>query len=303
MHWFHPLLRNWKHDRFWYLLFLAWQCIVREVLHPTPPPPPPNPPPPPPPPTPQPPTPPQPRPPPHPTAPLAGTAGESQIYPRWRSLKLHIQENTSLCGRDHIYHVHDDLIKHFLCYWPFVRELTGHWWISLTKSQWRGAFIFFICTWTNIWANYGYVGRLRPHCVHYDVSVLIGDTWQNIEALIAKCHSHHDKFFLFEVLGSNDSDYILSLTHLGQHKMGVITLPNAFSLMKVSEFGFKFQWSLVLSVQLLIFQHWLRKWLSADPATTYFTQENPILQQYVVPAIPVNLKTSVSLLFATVMLN
>ena len=34
-------------------------------------------------------------------------------------------------------HFHDDVIKrkHFLCYWPFVREFTGHWWIHHTKAS------------------------------------------------------------------------------------------------------------------------------------------------------------------------
>ena len=33
--------------------------------------------------------------------------------------------------------LHDDVIKwkHFLRYWPFVRESTGHWWIPLTKAS------------------------------------------------------------------------------------------------------------------------------------------------------------------------
>ena len=73
---------------------------------------------------------------------------------------------------------------------------------------------------------------------HYDVIVKWGDPWQNTEALIAKCHSHQDRVLLFKFLKSNDSEYNLSLTHWGRHKMAAIlqmTLPNAFPWMKVFE--------------------------------------------------------------------
>ena len=41
------------------------------------------------------------------------------------------------------------------------------------------------------------------------------------------------------------------------------TFSNAFSLMKMYEFPFKFNWSLFLKVQLTIFQNWFRQWLGA----------------------------------------
>ena len=48
------------------------------------------------------------------------------------------------------------------------------------------------------------------------------------------------------------------------------TLSNAFSWMKMLEFRLKFHWSLFLRVQLTIFQHWFRKWLGADQATSHY---------------------------------
>ena len=51
------------------------------------------------------------------------------------------------------------------------------------------------------------------------------------------------------------------LTHWGRDKMDAISqtpFSNAFSLMKIFEFRLKFHWSLFLSVQLTIFQHWFR---------------------------------------------
>ena len=51
------------------------------------------------------------------------------------------------------------------------------------------------------------------------------------------------------------------VTHWGQDKMVAIfqtTFSNVFSWMKIYTFRLKFQWSLFLSVQLTIFQHWFR---------------------------------------------
>ena len=54
---------------------------------------------------------------------------------------------------------------------------------------------------------------------------------------------------------------IEGLTHWGWDKMDAIfqtTFSNAFSWMKIYEFRLSFHWSLFLSVQLTIFQHWFR---------------------------------------------
>ena len=52
-------------------------------------------------------------------------------------------------------------------------EFTGHRWIPLTKASdaelW---WVFFICAWTNNWANNGNAGDLRRHCAHYDVTII-----------------------------------------------------------------------------------------------------------------------------------
>ena len=66
------------------------------------------------------------------------------------------------------------------------------------------------------------------------------------------------------------------LTHWGRDKMAAIsqtTLSNAFSWMKKLEFRLKFQWSLFIRVQLIIFQHWFRWWLGAFQATIHYLNQ------------------------------
>ena len=77
--------------------------------------------------------------------------------------------------------LHDDIIKwkHFLRYWPFVREFTGH------KGQWRGALMFpFICAIINGWANNHGAGDLRRRGVHYDVTVMTYIQWGFTSSMI-----------------------------------------------------------------------------------------------------------------------
>ena len=69
---------------------------------------------------------------------------------------------------------------------------------------------------------------------------------------------------------------MLNLTHWGRDKMAVIfqtTFSNGFSWMKMYEFRLTFHWSLFLGVQLTIFQHWFRKWLGADQATSHYLNQ------------------------------
>ena len=57
------------------------------------------------------------------------------------------------------------------------------------------------------------------------------------------------------------TEEILNLTHWGRDKMAAIfqtTFSNAFSWIKSHEFWLRFQWSLFLRVQLIIFEHWFR---------------------------------------------
>ena len=39
------------------------------------------------------------------------------------------------------------------------------------RCQWRGSLIFFVCTWTNGWANNRDAGDFRRHRAHHDVTV------------------------------------------------------------------------------------------------------------------------------------
>ena len=66
------------------------------------------------------------------------------------------------------------------------------------------------------------------------------------------------------------------LTHWGQDKMADIlhtTFSNAFPSIKVFEFWLKFHWILFLRVQLTINQHWFRKWLGTEKATSHYLSQ------------------------------
>ena len=43
--------------------------------------------------------------------------------------------------------------------------------------------------------------------------------------------------------------------------------------MKIYEFRLKFHWSLFLGAQLTIYQHWFRKWLATDQATSHYLNQ------------------------------
>ena len=51
------------------------------------------------------------------------------------------------------------------------------------------------------------------------------------------------------------------------------TLSIAFSWMKMLEVWLNFHWNSLLRVQLTIFQHWFRKWLGADEATSHYPNQ------------------------------
>ena len=66
------------------------------------------------------------------------------------------------------------------------------------------------------------------------------------------------------------------VTHPGWDKMAAIlqmTISNAFSWMKMFEFRLKFHWNLFPRVQLAIWQHWFRYWLSTDKATSHYLNQ------------------------------
>ena len=71
------------------------------------------------------------------------------------------------------FEVHDDVIrlKHFPCYWPFVRGIHRSPVDSPHKGQWCRASMFsLICAWTSSWANNLDTGDLWRHHTHYDVT-------------------------------------------------------------------------------------------------------------------------------------
>ena len=87
---------------------------------------------------------------------------------------------------------HDDVIKwrHFLCYWSFVRGI--HRWLvdSPHKGQWHRAYFFFICAWTNSWANNQEASDLRCHHAHYDVIIMTDQILNSCSPVQAmECHN------------------------------------------------------------------------------------------------------------------
>ena len=52
-----------------------------------------------------------------------------------------------------------------------------------------------------------------------------------------------------------------------------MTLSNAFSWMKMSEFRLRFHWSLFLRVQIAKIQHWFRYWLVTSQATSHYLNQ------------------------------
>ena len=70
---------------------------------------------------------------------------------------------------------HHDVIKlkYFPCYWPLVMGIHQSQLDSHNKGQWRETLMFsFVCAWTKGWANNLYVGDLRRHRAHFDVTVM-----------------------------------------------------------------------------------------------------------------------------------
>ena len=57
---------------------------------------------------------------------------------------------------------------------PFWWESSGHRWVPLRKASDAELWCFFICAWTNDWANNRDACDLRRHSTHYDVTVMKG---------------------------------------------------------------------------------------------------------------------------------
>ena len=74
--------------------------------------------------------------------------------------------------------------------WPFVRGIHRSPMDSPHEGQWRGALMFsFICAWTNDWTNNRDSGNLRPHCAHYNVTVMS----ITISQIQMNCWNNHAK--------------------------------------------------------------------------------------------------------------
>ena len=91
---------------------------------------------------------------------------------------------------------HDDVIKHFLHYWTFVRGIHRSPVNSLHKGQWRRSLMFsLICAWTNNWANNGDASNLRRHRAHYDVIVMVpyrSTPWRPFSSVLAPSTSNRE---------------------------------------------------------------------------------------------------------------
>ena len=54
-----------------------------------------------------------------------------------------------------------------------VFRVTGQLWGEFTGHRWRGALMFFICSWRSRWVNNGETGDFRRHHTNYDVTVVL----------------------------------------------------------------------------------------------------------------------------------
>ena len=107
--------------------------------------------------------------------------------------------------------------------------------LKMLSAKWRAPCISLnVLTIRHNWAGY-WLGNMR-HAITYGS---VGpDLWSHMTSL-----DHNE------------------LTHWGRDKIDAIlqtTFSNAISWMKMFEFRLKFHWSLLLRVQLTIFQHWFR---------------------------------------------
>ena len=68
----------------------------------------------------------------------------------------------------------------------------------------------------------------------------------------------------------------MKLTHWGRVKIAAFSQTmhsNARSWREIYEFYLKFDWSLFLRIQLIIFQHWFRQWLRNGRATSRYLNQ------------------------------
>ena len=98
----------------------------------------------------------------------------------WKCVFFHFSHlsyygENCILTKSHFAVLHDDVIKwkHFPHYWPFVRGSHRSPVNSPHKGQWCGPLMFpLIYAWINGCGNNREAGDLRPHCAHYDITVM-----------------------------------------------------------------------------------------------------------------------------------
>ena len=99
--------------------------------------------------------------------------------------------------------------------------------------------------------------RVWPDCYNTHFGACKQQTKQYICIWLQK----DDFKWITEHRGLLHDTVMSNLTHRGQDEMAAnfrSTISNAFSWMRIHKFRLRFHWSLFLSVQLTIFQHWFR---------------------------------------------
>ena len=169
--------------------------------------------------------------------------------------------------------------KHFPRYWIFVWRIHRSPVDSPHKGQWCGTVMFsLICTWTNTWANNPDPSDLRRLCTHYDITAMkfntlymnkqmpvVDNIFKHIffKKMISLQSTFHWllSFSWVPLTISHNGLSLNSLTHLPLDKMAAILqtiYSDAFLWMKNFVLWLKSYWSVFLSVQLTINQHWFR---------------------------------------------
>ena len=80
---------------------------------------------------------------------------------------VQLQTSSTICTEWHY-----DVIKWkpFTLYWPFMREITCHRWIPLTKASDAELWCFL---WPMLWTNSWGASGLRSHRAYHDVTVMV----------------------------------------------------------------------------------------------------------------------------------
>ena len=92
------------------------------------------------------------------------------------------------------------------------------------------------------------------------------------KSLVPDRHKPVPEPLMIQFTNMNMQPGLNDLKHWGRGEMAAsfqTTFSNTFSWMKMYEFHLIFHWSLFLRFKLTTFQHWFRKWLGADQATSH----------------------------------